>query len=69
MGGVVTQGCVESSARHATFLDYYLVLVEDCVANTNAELHAASMMCQSTRYDFATSDAVIEQWTSRAPVG
>src|SRR5262249_20088673 len=30
--GAVTQGCVESTVRDATFLDYYATLVTDCVA-------------------------------------
>jgi nicotinamidase-related amidase len=60
--GVVTQGCVESTARDATFHDYYVVLVRDCVATIDKKLHEASMLCQSTRYDFANSEEVIELW-------
>lgn len=64
IGGVVTQGCVESTARDATFHDYYVVMVKDCVATVSRELHEASMLCQSTRYDFADSRDVIAQWTA-----
>jgi ureidoacrylate peracid hydrolase len=64
IGGAVTQGCVESTARDATFYDYYVVLLTDCVATTSAELHHASMKCQSSRYDFASSKHVIRRWRS-----
>lgn len=60
--GVVTQGCVESTGRDATFHDYYVVLVRDCVGTIDRELHAASMICQSTRYDFADSEAILAEW-------
>jgi len=67
IGGVVTQGCVESTARDATFHDYYVVMVRDTVATVSRELHEASMICQSTRYDFANAAEVIDIW-ARQPV-
>ena len=66
IGGVVTQGCVESTARDATFNDYYVVMLNDCVATVSRELHEASMLCQSTRYDFAEAGAVIGGWERHA---
>jgi ureidoacrylate peracid hydrolase len=66
IGGVVTQGCVESTARDATFHDYYVVMLRDCVATVDSELHAASMKCQSTRYDFTDSATVISSWERAA---
>ena len=30
--GVMTEGCVESTARDAAFYDYYVVLTPDCMA-------------------------------------
>jgi ureidoacrylate peracid hydrolase len=65
IAGVMTQGCVESTARDATFMDYYVVLARDCVASVNEVLHEASLICQSTRYDIVTSDAITGCW---APV-
>jgi ureidoacrylate peracid hydrolase len=41
--GVVTSGCVESTARDAFFRDYDVVLAEDCVADPQAERHMASL--------------------------
>jgi ureidoacrylate peracid hydrolase len=62
IAGTVTQGCVESTARDAKLHDYYVVLVRDCVATVDRELHEASMRCQSTRYDFADSVEVAAEW-------
>lgn len=64
IAGAVTQGCVESTARDATFHGYYVVLVRDCVATIDRDLHAASMLCQSTRYDFADSAEVTAEWAA-----
>jgi nicotinamidase-related amidase len=65
IGGTVTQGCVESTARDATFFDYYVVMLRDCVATTSRELHEASMACQGSRYDFAESETVIARWEGK----
>ena len=65
IGGTVTQGCVESTARDATFYDYYVVLLTDCVATTDRAVHAASLVCQSSRYEFADSASVIPCLSAR----
>ncbi|MGD9988294.1 cysteine hydrolase family protein [Pseudonocardia sp.] len=62
IGGAVTQGCVESTARDATFYDYYVVHASDCVGTTDRHVHDASMLCQKGRYDFAPSTAIREFW-------
>jgi nicotinamidase-related amidase len=64
--GTVTQGCVESTARDATFFDYYVTLARDCVATVDPALHEHSLACQATRYDFADSTDIIDVW-NRAP--
>ena len=65
--GFVTQGCVESTARDAGFYDYYPVVLEDAVANSHPELHAASLMIQRTRYDVVPSAAVRSIWERAVP--
>lgn len=65
--GCVTQGCVESTARDTYFHDYYPVLVEDCVASDNPELHEASLKTMRTRVDLLTSDKLMEIWRSMGP--
>ena len=65
--GFITQGCVESTARDAGFYDYYPVVLEDAVANSHPELHAASLMIQRTRYDVVPSAAVRSIWERAVP--
>lgn len=60
--GVVTQGCVESTARAAAFRDYYVVVAEDCVATYDRELHEASLKVLRTRVDVAPSDEILRVW-------
>jgi nicotinamidase-related amidase len=60
--GVVTQGCVESTVRDASFYDYYVVLVEDCVATTSHQLHEASLLVMKSRYDVVAAEALISFW-------
>jgi nicotinamidase-related amidase len=45
LAGVITNCCVESTARDAVMRDFYLVVAEDCVAVKDklADLHAASL--------------------------
>jgi nicotinamidase-related amidase len=40
VAGVHTSGVVLSTVRHAGDLDYLLIVVRDCCADPNAELHA-----------------------------
>ena len=62
--GVVTQGCVESTAREASFRDYYVVVLEDCVATYDRDLHEASLKVMRTRVDVAPSDEVLRVWSA-----
>jgi nicotinamidase-related amidase len=60
--GVVTEGCVESTARDASFKDYIVVLVENCIGSGNHHLHEASMAVMRNRFDVTTSDEIIKVW-------
>jgi len=60
--GVITQGCVESTARDAMFHDYYTVIANDCVATYNKDLHEASLKVMGSRFDMVTSDDLIGIW-------
>jgi nicotinamidase-related amidase len=64
---LITQGCVESTARDAGFYDYYPVVVEDAVANYHTHLHEASLMVQRTRYDVVPVAAVTSVWDAAVP--
>ncbi len=63
--GVITQGCVESTARDAIFHDYYTAVVEDCIATYNTELHEASLKIMRSRFDVLPSQRVIDIWRDR----
>lgn len=61
--GVGTNVCVESTARDAFQRDYYVVMLEDCVATTSLEAHLASL--NNIRRHFGlvvTSGDVIAAW-------
>lgn len=61
--GEQTPGCVEATFRDAAYYDYYNVLVEDCVAAFDPELHEASLKIQRARHDVCTAAEVLEIWT------
>jgi nicotinamidase-related amidase len=60
--GCTTEGCVESTARDALFNDYYVVIVEDCVASDDRAQHEASLLLMRHRFDLAGSDEVLRVW-------
>jgi nicotinamidase-related amidase len=62
--GCTTEGCVESTARDALFNDYYVVIVEDCVASDDRAQHDASMLLMRHRFDVATSTDIIATWSA-----
>lgn len=68
--GVVTQGCVECTARDAASYDYYVTVAADCVASTTQTDHERGLVSIATllRYRDAvtSSDAVREVWRRRA---
>jgi nicotinamidase-related amidase len=61
--GCTTEGCVESTARDAMFNDYYVVVPEDCVASDDRAQHEASMLLMRHRFDIASSDEVLAEWS------
>ena len=60
--GEQTPGCVEATYRDAAYFDFYNVLVEDCVAARDRELHDASIRIQKARHDVVTMDQVFSIW-------
>ena len=62
VAGCTTEGCVESTARDALFNDYYVVVVEDCVASDDRAQHEASLLLMRHRFDIATAEEVLGVW-------
>jgi len=63
ISGVATNVCVESTARDGYQLDYYIVFMEDCAANTNEQLHETTLQNIGKYFgDISTIDDVQEAW-------
>src|ERR1700730_13756765 len=60
--GVITQGCVESTARDAMSHAYYTVSTKDRVATYNKDLHDASLKVLRSRFDMLASDDLTDIW-------
>ena len=66
VAGCTTEGCVESTARDALFNDYYVVIVEDCVASDDRAQHDASLLLMRHRFDLASAEEVLGVWRADA---
>jgi nicotinamidase-related amidase len=64
ISGCTTEGCVESTARDGMFLDYYVVVVPDCVESDTREQHDASMTLMKNRFDIVASTSIIGAWAA-----
>ncbi len=65
MTGVSTNVCVESTARDAYMLDFYVVLVEDCCGAYKPNLHAATIENISDRFGVVVTAAdVVDAWST-----
>jgi nicotinamidase-related amidase len=60
--GESTAGCVEATYRDASYHDYYNVLIEDCVAAYDREIHEASLKIQRARHDVCTAEEALAIW-------
>jgi ureidoacrylate peracid hydrolase len=69
--GVLTDVCVESTARAAIDLDYYVVVVGDCTATLSEERQRASLGIMADIIGVVvTADEILEVWNAsgrRAP--
>lgn len=64
--GVMTEGCVESTARDAAFSDYYVVLTPDCMASDVLAWHEASITTMSGRHDLVPWREIVRLWEQGA---
>ena len=60
--GVVTEGCVESTVRTASYLDYYVVVVRDAVASPNRVQHDGSLRLFEARYPLHDCAELLAAW-------
>ncbi len=60
--GIVTHGCVESTARDSMFHDYYTTVINDGVNSYSKELHEASLKVMATRVDIIDTSTLVDVW-------
>jgi len=64
--GVVTNGCVESTIRHAAFLDYYTAIASDACASTSQRMHNLAIELLRARHDVCSSVDIVKVWEASA---
>ena len=60
--GVTTNVCVESTTRHAYFLDYYAVVPRDCVAAYGDDLHEMALRNIDFLFDIFSAEWALLAW-------
>ncbi len=60
--GITTEGCVSATALGASHLDFYSVVLEDCIASFNRELHESALAVLRYRCDSVSLSQVLAQW-------
>jgi nicotinamidase-related amidase len=60
--GVVTEGCVASTARDAQETDHYVVVPRDCVGSFSGDLHGAALKVLASRCDVTDSEQILAVW-------
>jgi nicotinamidase-related amidase len=65
--GVATHGCVTGTSYAAQGLNYYVVVVEDCVDSWKQDLHDAALhVLRGTMNYVTSSDTLIRAWKTAA---
>ena len=61
VGGVTTNGAIESTVRDASTRDFHVIVAEDCVASQDqhADMHAASLKTLSAHFAQVQPSAVM----------
>src|SRR5262249_44801444 len=65
LGGIVTHGSVEATARDALIRDFAVVIIEDCVAAFDEDLHLASLRGMGLYLTVMDSVAYIRELENR----
>lgn len=60
--GVQTEGCVMATVIDAVMHDYYVGLVEDCVATSNVEMHDVALQFMRSRFKILNVKLLKEMW-------
>ncbi len=69
LAGCATSICVESTARDAFNRDYYVVVLNDCVAAYSMQMHQASLAVLGEFFGaVVNSQELVEAWRSGGPL-
>ncbi len=63
--GIATEGCIDATAINADHLDFYSVVLEDCIASFNSELHESALAVLRYRCEVVPSTDVLAEWEQR----
>jgi nicotinamidase-related amidase len=59
LAGVSTEGGIEGTARHASYLGYFPVVTEDAVGSFDREAHEAALRLMGRMFEVRTSKSII----------
>ncbi|MFC1969554.1 cysteine hydrolase family protein [Chloroflexota bacterium] len=66
LSGVMTNVCVESTAREGFMRDYYIVFLKDCTGTYNPQIHEATLQNIEAMFGVViNSDDVIAAWAKQ----
>jgi ureidoacrylate peracid hydrolase len=68
LAGVITNMCVEATARDAFHRDFHFVVLSDCVSGFNSELDEASLKTLSIFGQVASSEELLRQFDAGEPL-
>lgn len=59
LAGVSTEGGIEGTARHASYLGYFPVIAEDAVGSFDQEAHEAALKFMARVFEVRTAESII----------
>jgi len=59
LAGVSTEGGIEGTARHASYLGYFPVIAEDAVGSFDREAHEAALKLMGRMFEVRTAESII----------
>ena len=59
LAGVSTEGGIEGTARHASYLGYFPVIVEDAVGSYDRDAHEAALKLMGRMFEVRSVDSII----------
>lgn len=67
--GVSTEGGIEGTARHASYLGYFPIIVEDVVGSFDRDAHEKALWLMRKMFDVRTTEAVVASFKKARKAG